>query len=64
MGHLEIPTRDEVVPQVNGVAIPTEVPTRPPIAYKGDMLIRFICNGKKQYMVIPKLQEGQSVFAP
>jgi len=64
MGHLEIPTRDEGVPQVNGVTIPTEVPTKSPIAYKGDMLIRFSCNGKKQYMVIPKLQEGQSVFAP
>ncbi len=64
MGHLEIPTRDEGIPQVNGVTIPNEVPTKPPIAYKGDMLIRFICNGKKQYICIPKLQEGQSVFAP
>ena len=64
MGHLEIPTRDEGVPQVNGVTIPNEAPTKSPIAYKGDMLIRFICNGKKQYICIPKLQEGQSVFAP
>jgi hypothetical protein len=64
MGHLEIPTRDEGIPQVNGVTIPNEVPTKSPINYKGDMLIRFICNGKKQYIVIPKLQEGQSVFAP
>lgn len=64
MGYLEIPTRDEGVPQVNGVTIHNEVPTKSPIAYKGDMLIRFSCNGKKQYMVIPKLQEGQSVFAP
>jgi len=64
MGHLEIPTRDEGIPQVNGVTIPNEVPTKPPIAFKGDMLIRFICNGKKQYICIPKLQEGQSVFAP
>ena len=64
MGHLEYPTRDEGIPQVNGVTIPNEVLTKSPIAYKRDMLIRFICNGKKQYLVIPKMQEGQSVFAP
>jgi hypothetical protein len=64
MGHLEYPTRDEGIPQVNGVTIPNEVLTKSPIAYKGDMLIRFICNGKKQYLVIPKMLEGQSVYAP
>lgn len=57
-----IPTFDETMPPED--RFPGSVESAAPLAFKGDLMLRWFRKGEARYLAVEKLQAGEDVYAP